>query len=85
MPDSGTNPRRRILQTPAGHGKVSHNTHLRKEDSLMLGFLCMCALAALLLYWKIQNIKERKQRQAEEKAQQAKAAAEEKRAAKDKQ
>ena len=46
----------------------------------MLGFLCMCALAALLLYWKIQNIKERKQRQAEEKAQQAKSAAEKKKA-----
>ena len=40
----------------------------------------MCALAALLLYWKIQNIKERKQRQAEEKAQQAKSAAEKKKA-----
>ena len=47
----------------------------------MLGFWCLCALAVLMLYWKIQNVKERKQQQAEEKAAQAKAAAEAKKKA----
>ena len=42
----------------------------------MLVFWCMAALAALLLYWKIQTLTERKKEEAAEKAAQAKAAAE---------
>ena len=46
----------------------------------MLVFWCMAALAALLLYWKIQTLMERKKEQEAEKAAKAKAAAEAKRA-----